>query len=85
MTFFGKRFYNSMHIGPNCFLHQFNNKIIFIVVIFVATKKGMTTNFFSPLTFVAVLDTGLEIRDQGWIKIRILDKHPGSEINVQDP
>jgi hypothetical protein len=30
---------------------------------FVATQKGMTTNFFSPLSFVAVL--GSEIRDPG--------------------
>ncbi len=28
--------------------------IIFNFVMFVATKKGMTTNFFSPLSFVAV-------------------------------
>ncbi len=25
---------------------------------FLATLKGMTTNFFSPLSFVAVLDPG---------------------------
>ncbi len=30
---------------------------------FVATKKGMITNFFSHLSFVAVL--GSEIRDPG--------------------
>jgi hypothetical protein len=30
---------------------------------FVATKKGMTTNFFSPPTFAAVF--GSEIRDPG--------------------
>jgi hypothetical protein len=44
----------------------------------------MTTNFFfSPLSFVAVFgsgirDLGSEIRDPGWVKIRIWDKHPGS-------
>jgi hypothetical protein len=43
----------------------------------------MTTNFFSPLSFVAVLgsgirDLGSEIRDPGWVKIRIREKHPGS-------
>jgi hypothetical protein len=42
----------------------------------VATKKGMTTNFFSPLSFVAVFGSG--IRDPGWVIIRIRDKHPGS-------
>ncbi len=43
---------------------------------FVAIKKGMTTNFFSPLSFVTVF--GSEIRDPEWVKIRIRDKHPGS-------
>ena len=36
----------------------------------------MTTIFFSPLSFVAVFGSG--IRDPGWVKIRIRDKHPGS-------
>jgi hypothetical protein len=36
----------------------------------------MTTNFFSPLSFVAVFGSG--IRDPGWVKIRIRDKHSGS-------
>jgi hypothetical protein len=46
-------------------------------------KKGMTTNFFSPMSFIAVF--GFGIRDPGWVKIRIRDlgsgirdKHPGS-------
>jgi hypothetical protein len=33
---------------------------------FVATKKGMTSNFLSPLSFVAVFGSGIG------------DKHPGS-------
>jgi hypothetical protein len=38
----------------------------------------MTNNFFSPLSFVAVFgygirDPGSEIRDPGWVKIRIRD------------
>jgi hypothetical protein len=37
--------YNSLKIGPNYFLEHFKNKII---VNFVATKNGMTTNFFHP-------------------------------------
>jgi hypothetical protein len=37
---------------------------------FVATKKGLTT-YFSPSSFALLLD-------QGWIKIRIGDQHPGS-------
>ncbi len=36
----------------------------------------MTKNFFLPLSFIAVF--GSEIRDPGWVKIRIRDKHPGS-------
>jgi hypothetical protein len=36
----------------------------------------MTTNFFPPLSFVAVFGSG--IRDPRWVKIRIRDKLPGS-------
>jgi hypothetical protein len=46
---------------------------------FVATKKGMTIHFFSSLSFLLLfLDPGSEIRNLGWVKIRIRDKHPGS-------
>jgi hypothetical protein len=41
-------------------------------------QKSMKTNLFLPLSFVAVLDPGSEIRDPGWVKIWIRDKHPGS-------
>jgi hypothetical protein len=63
-------------------------------VIFVATLKGMTSNFFYPSLLLLFLDPGSEIRDPGsgirdprseirdpgWVKIRIgiRDKHPGS-------
>jgi hypothetical protein len=51
----------------------------------------MTSNFFSPLSFVAVFGSG--IRDPGWVKIRIQDpgsgmgknQDPGSGINIPDP
>jgi hypothetical protein len=43
---------------------------------FVATKKGITTNFFSPLSFVAVFGSG--IRDGKKPGSGIRDKHPGS-------
>ncbi len=39
---------------------------------FVATKKGMT-NFFTTLFFCCFW-----IRDPGWVKTRIRDKHPES-------
>jgi hypothetical protein len=47
------------------------------------TTKKYDNNFFSSLSFVAVFgsgirDPGCEIRDPGWVKIRIRDKHPGS-------
>jgi hypothetical protein len=43
---------------------------------FLATKKGLTTNFFSALYFIAVFgsgirDPGSEIRDPEWVKIKI--------------
>jgi hypothetical protein len=48
---------------------------------FIATKKGstgMTTNFCSPLAFVAVFGSG--IRDPGWVNSGsgIRDKRLGS-------
>jgi hypothetical protein len=45
-------------IGPDFFL-QHSNKIMFNFVKFVATLKGMTTNFFSSLSFVAVFGSGI--------------------------
>jgi hypothetical protein len=57
----GKKFYNSLKFGPNFYLQQFKNKIVLNFVKFVATKKGMamTTNYFSPLSFVAVFGSGI--------------------------
>ncbi len=43
---------------------------------FVATENGRTKTSPPPLSFSAVVGSG--IRDPGWIKIRIQDKHPGS-------
>jgi len=67
----GKKFYNSLKTGPNIFLQHFKNKIIFNFVKLMATKKGMSNHYFSPLSFVVVF--GYEIRDPGWVKIRIRD------------
>jgi hypothetical protein len=50
-------------------LQHIINKTIFSFVKCVATKNGLTKNFFSPLSFVAVFGSG--IRDPGWVKIRI--------------
>jgi hypothetical protein len=48
---------------------------------FVATKKGMPTNFFSPLSFVAVLGSGIRDPGSGMSK----NQDPGSGINIPDP
>ncbi len=50
---------------------------------FVATKKVMTINFFSPLSFVAVFGSGIRDPGSGMGKNQdpgtgIRDKHPGS-------
>jgi hypothetical protein len=74
--FLDKKFCNSLKIEPNFFIQHFKNIIIFNIVKFVARKKGMTTNFFSPLSFVAAFGSG--IRDGGKSGSGIRDKHPGS-------
>ncbi len=45
--------------------------------------KGLTTNFFSHLSFDAVLDPGSEIQDPGSGMGKNQD--PGSRINILDP
>jgi hypothetical protein len=47
----------------------------------VATKNVMTTNFFSPLSFVAVFGSGIRDPESGMGK----NQDPGSEINIPDP
>jgi hypothetical protein len=79
-NFLGKKFFNSLKIGPNFFLHHFKNKLIFNFVKFVATKKGMTT-IFSPLSFVAVFGSGIRDPGSGMCKNQDL----GSGINIPDP
>jgi hypothetical protein len=64
-------------------LWHFKDKIpvMFNYVKFEATKKGMTTNFVSPLSFGAVF--GFRIRDPGSGMGKNQD--PGSGMNIQDP
>jgi hypothetical protein len=76
--FLGKKFYNSLKTGPNIF-SAFQKLSNFNFVKFVATKKGMTTNFCSPLSFVEAFGSG--IQDPGWVK----NQNPGSGINIPDP
>jgi hypothetical protein len=74
----GKKFYNSLKIGQIFFLQHSKNKIIYNFVKFMATKKGMTNNFFHPSLFLLFLDPGSEIWDP-----RSGIRDPGSEI--RDP
>jgi hypothetical protein len=69
-----------LKIGPNFFLQHLKNKIILNFEKFVTSKKSMITKFFHPSLLLLFLDPGSEIRDPGWVKIRIRDpdKHPGS-------
>ncbi len=64
-NFWVKKFYNSLKIVPNFFLQHFKNKIIYNFVTFIATKKGMTTNFFRPSLLLLFLDPGSRIRNPG--------------------
>jgi hypothetical protein len=74
----GKNFNNSWKIGPNFFLQNIKNKIIFSFVKFVATKNGLTKKIFHPSLLLLFLDPGSEIRDPG-SEIR----DPGS--GIRDP
>jgi hypothetical protein len=52
-------------------------------------KRFDIQNFFTPLfsSCFWILDPRSEIRDTGWVKIRIRDKHPGSAtlVRIRDP
>ncbi len=66
-NFLGKNFNNSLKIGPNFFLYHFKNNIIFNFVKFMTTKKSMIKKIFSPLSFVTVFGSGINIPDpQHW-------------------
>jgi hypothetical protein len=87
-NFSGKKFYNSLKTGPNFFLQNFKNKIIFNFLKFVATKKGFTTNFFSPFSLVAVFGSGIRGPRSGiWDPGSRMGKNQdsGSGINIPDP
>jgi hypothetical protein len=60
-----------LKISSKIFSSAFKKKNNFQLVKFVATKKGMTTNFFSSLPFVAVFGSGIR------------DKHPGSATLIE--
>jgi hypothetical protein len=86
----GKKFYNSLKIGPNFFLQHFKNKIIYNFVKLVATKKGMTINFFHTTHFFAVFGSGVRNPGSGMGNkkhdpdSKVRDKHPGSATLIVD-
>jgi hypothetical protein len=63
--FLGKKFYNSLETGPICFL-QHKKKKKLLILWSLGYKKGMTINYFSPLSFDEVFGSG--IWDPGWVK-----------------
>jgi len=71
--FLGIKFYNSLKIGTNFYLHHFKNKM-FNFVKFMAPKKRYNNKFI----FIPVSHGCFWIWDPGWLNIRIRDKHPGS-------
>ncbi len=80
-NFLSKKFYNSWKLAQIFFLQHFKNKIIFSYVKFVATKKGMRTYFFSPLSFAAVFGSGIRDPGSGMGK----NQNLGTGINIPDP
>ncbi len=79
--FLGKKFYNSLKTGPLFFFSIKKKKFNFVK--FVATKKGLTTNFFHPSLLLLFLDPGSEIQDPGIGMGKNQD--PGSGIKIPDP
>jgi hypothetical protein len=70
--FLCKKFYNSLKIGQNFFLQHFKNKIIYnFLVKFMAAKKVLPTNIFSPLSFLAVFGSGIP-DPQHWLEGTII-------------
>ncbi len=83
----GKIFYNSLKISPNFFLQHLKNTIIFNFGKFMASKRVITTNFFTPFFCCClwIWDPRSEIRYPG-SGIR----YPGSGIRylgsgIRDP
>ncbi len=75
---FGKKFYNSLKISQNFFFSISKIKWFTILWNLWLQKKGITTNFFlHPSLLLLILEQGSGIRDPGWVKIRIRDKHHG--------
>ncbi len=76
-NFLGKKFYNSLKIGPNFFLQHFKTKKKFQFCEICGYIKRYDNKFF----FTPLFCCCFWIRDSRsgiWVKIRIREKHPGS-------
>ncbi len=64
-NFLGKKFYDSLKIGPSFFLQHFKNKyVVFNFVKFIASKKRYDKKFFfHPCLSLVFWYPGSEIRD----------------------
>ncbi len=82
-NFLGKKFYNSLKIGPNFFLQHFKNKIVQFCEIYYFKKKVSQQIFFHPCLSLLFWDPGSEIWDPGSGMGKNQD--PGSGINIPDP
>ncbi len=78
-NFLGKKFYNSLKIGPNFFLQHFKTKIIFNLWNLWLHKKVYQQIFFHPSLFLLFLDPRIPGSGMG------KNQNPGSGINIPDP
>ncbi len=75
-NFLGKKFYNSLKIGPNFFLQHFKNKIVQFCEMDDSKKRYDNSFFFTNVFHCCfwIRDPRSEIRDPGWVKIWIRDR-----------
>jgi hypothetical protein len=84
-NFLGKKFYNSLKIGPHFFSSALQTKIIFnFCEICGYIKRYDNLFFFQPSLLLLFLDPGFGIRDGLKSGSGIKDKHPGSATLVRN-
>ncbi len=84
-NFLGKKFYNSLKIGPNFFLQHFKNKIVKFCESYDSKKRYDNIFFFTNDLHCCfwIRDPRSGIRDPGSGMGKNQD--PGSRINISDP
>ncbi len=80
-NFLDKKLNNSLKIAKKNFFQHFKTKIIFNFVMWLH-KKEWQQIFFHPCLWLLFWDQGSEIRDSGWVKIRIWD--PGYTSRIRN-